>query len=307
MIFWVGRDGQQRCRIAIQAVLRCRGAMIAAACGAMPRLAPRSPHKAVFPLYFPMRCTSIVNPKAHRHNADALETEIDMHKILIRLTPLLLAGLACGVSPAAIGAEPATPPAPAAAAPVTETQGIVDMTLSIVRKMRQDPQVDAILQRAKGIYLLPAFARGGAGAAQPGEGVFLVRQDKGWSAPVFYNVSGISVPAGASAGGAVALVLMNVEPVARFETNKSFVLNPTGYYDILTYAAKNQVAAREGKDIIVWSDMKDAPAVSVDQAKLTLDDARNKEYYQTETPVSDILQGTVKNPAAQHLQNDLPV
>ena len=99
----------------------------------------------------------------------------------------------------------------------------IDDAIPVVGKMKTDPQVNQLLQKCKGMVIVPHYLQaalvfGGRG----GSGVFLARQQAGWSDPVFYKISGGSF--GAQIGGtkgALVLLLMSDNAVSAFENQAS--------------------------------------------------------------------------------------
>src|SRR6267142_6276954 len=92
-----------------------------------------------------------------------------------------------------------------------EAQMRVNDAIPVVGKMKVDPHANELLQKAKGVLIVPHYLQaalvfGGRGGA----GLLLIRHDAHWSNPVFYKISGGSF--GAQIGGtkgALVLLLMS--------------------------------------------------------------------------------------------------
>src|SRR5206468_2142480 len=77
---------------------------------------------------------------------------------------------------------------------LADAQNLVTEATRALQKMKSDPQVKALMQRAKGIFIVPNYGRGAfLVGGQGGEGAMVAREDGKWSDPVFYNIGGISV------------------------------------------------------------------------------------------------------------------
>lgn len=94
----------------------------------------------------------------------------------------------------------------------------VSDAVSLVQQMKQDPALAAVLQQAKGVFIIPHYGRGGLiVGGQGGGGVVLAQSNGQWSSPAFYSMGGASVGAQAGGeGGAIAMILMTQKAVDRF-------------------------------------------------------------------------------------------
>ena len=96
--------------------------------------------------------------------------------------------------------------------------------VQVVQRMKRDPGLLALLERAKAVFILTDYGRAGFGiGAQGGEGVLVTRQGERFSNPVFYNLGGVSIGAQAGvAGGEVAMLLMTDRAVENFRSGRKF-------------------------------------------------------------------------------------
>lgn len=172
--------------------------------------------------------------------------------------------------------------------------------VQVVQRMKADPGIARLLERAKGVFILPDYGRGGFGVGvQGGEGVLVTRKGSGFSEPVFYNMGGISIGAQAGAsGGELAFLLMTDKAVRDFESGKNFSLNADAGLTIVNYSKRAQVSGGKVQDVIVWSNTKGAYAgASVAITDIVVDGEANRAYYGRDsvTP-AEIIQGRVQNP-----------
>jgi len=177
----------------------------------------------------------------------------------------------------------------------------------VVKRMESDPEVQKLLQQAKGVFIVPQYGRGGLGVgARGGEGVLLVNNNGKWSNPVFYNFGGLSVGAQAGAEvGSIAMMLMNQKAVNHFMQDNKFSLTADAGLTIADYTAKAQATAGRG-DIVVWADTKGAFAGAViGVTDVNFDDDENQAFYKSTASAKDIIGGKVKSAQARSLTQEL--
>ena len=177
----------------------------------------------------------------------------------------------------------------------SDTKQQVAAAKNVVEKLEADPEIKAILDKAKGVFIIPSYARGGWGIGiRGGEGVMLVNKNGQWSSPVFYNYGGVSIGAQAGAEiGSVAMFLMNDKAVSEFSKENNFSLTAGAGLTIANYTANAGGATGNG-DVIVWSDTKGAFAnATVGITDIHFDDGDNREFYGVQVSAKDIISGKV--------------
>lgn len=190
---------------------------------------------------------------------------------------------------------------------LTDTQQQVAAATRVVDKLESDPKMRNLLGKAKGIFIVPTYARGGWGiGARGGEGVMLVNNNGQWSSPVFYNYGGLS--AGVQAGaevGSVAMLLMNDKAVNEFTKENNFALNAGAGLTIVNYTGKAQATVDNG-DVVVWSDTKGAFAnATIGVTDIHYDDGDNREFYRTQVSAKDIISGKIGESKGKSLKQAL--
>ncbi len=172
--------------------------------------------------------------------------------------------------------------------------------VQVVQRMKRDPGLLALLERAKAVFILTDYGRAGFGiGAQGGEGVLVTRQGERFSNPVFYNLGGVSIGAQAGvAGGEVAMLLMTDRAVENFRSGRKFSVHADADLTIVDYARRAQVSAGKVEDIVVWSDTQGAYAgASIGITDVVVDNDANRAYYQHDTVTPrQILRGDIVNP-----------
>jgi lipid-binding SYLF domain-containing protein len=192
-----------------------------------------------------------------------------------------------------------------------DAQEQVDRATQVVNEMRGDPGVAKLLDQARGVLIVPKYAKGAfIVGGEGGAAVALLKNHgagKEWSAPAFYHVGGASI--GAAAGGqsgSIAMLLMTEKATEMLVNHKNkFSFNGDAGLTVVNWSANAQ--ASSGGDVIVWSDVKGAFAgASVGVKDVKRDEDANQAFYGRNTvEPSDILTGKVTTARADTLRNAL--
>jgi lipid-binding SYLF domain-containing protein len=191
---------------------------------------------------------------------------------------------------------------------LTEAKGLLRDATETARTMNAQPELKQLMQQAKGIFIVPNYAKGALGVGGAGgNGVLLARRGNGWSDPAFYDIGSVSI--GAQAGGKVgniAMLLMSDRALADFKSNNSFSLNADAGFTLADFAARAQ-ASTKGADVVLWSDTDGAFAgVSLGVSNISWDAQENRAYYaKPQLTAADVLNGTVTTTQDDELQHVL--
>jgi lipid-binding SYLF domain-containing protein len=185
----------------------------------------------------------------------------------------------------------------------------VDDAAAVVRRMQADPAVNALLQQAKGLYVVPTYGRAALGlGAAGGAGVFLAKRPDGtWSNPAFFNIGGVSIGLQAGAeGGPVAIILMNDKAVNSFKQKNNFNLSADAGLTVVNWNRQATGTAGNG-DVVVWSGAK---GLFGNVATLELNDIRfnqkaTQAFYGKSVNARDVIEGRASNPHADTLKQAL--
>lgn len=190
-----------------------------------------------------------------------------------------------------------------------DAQQRVDAAVHVVHEMKQDPHLASLLDRARGVYIIPrygsgAFIVGGHG----GVGVVLVKHDGRWSDPAFYNIGGASVgfQAGAT-GGSVAMLLMTDNAVRHFmDTDHRWTLSGGAGLTIAKYNGSQYARAGNLQDVIIWSNVRGLyGGLTAGVTHIAPDKHMDRAYYDQKTDSHEILTGQVSNHHANGLRDAL--
>jgi lipid-binding SYLF domain-containing protein len=185
----------------------------------------------------------------------------------------------------------------------------VNDAVAVVRRMDADTTMQRVMHEARGVFIVPTYARAAFGVGgQGGAGVLLVKQrDGAWSDPVFFNIGGISIGAQAGAeGGPVAFVLKNDKAVQRFTDINNFSLSADAGLTVINWAKIAQGSTGEG-DVVAWSGTK---GLFGNVATMGVNDIRfnsrlTQSYYGKMASANDVMTGKVKNPESAALKQAL--
>ena len=104
---------------------------------------------------------------------------------------------------------------------------------SVVVRFKSDPKMVALMQQARGIFIVPAFGHGTSPTTGAWGTAVLMANNKGqWSNAAFFTLGGGSLgPHVIANGGALVLFIMNDRAMSKFESGSNWSLsappNPT--------------------------------------------------------------------------------
>ncbi|SME88473.1 Las17-binding protein actin regulator [Tistlia consotensis] len=187
---------------------------------------------------------------------------------------------------------------------VADAKSLIERATGVVHKMKADPKMAALLQRAKGVYVVPDYAKGALIAgAKGGEGVMLAHRDGKWSSPAFYDMGAITI--GAQAGvsaGPIAMVLMDQKAVDSFKQQNNWSLDAGADLTVVDYSKMAEAAGGKG-DIVMWSGAGGAFAGGdVGVSDISFDQDATQAYYGKAVTPSQLISGTAGVQQAQRLR-----
>jgi lipid-binding SYLF domain-containing protein len=230
---------------------------------------------------------------------------------LVGIAALLM--LACAL-PAATAATAASGRAARAAASDTATRRQqtaakhISDAVGVVHTMGNEAGMAALLDRARGVFIVPTYGRaalgvGGAGGA----GVLMVRRTDGtWGNPAFFDIGGLSIGLQAGAeGGPIALLLLNQKAVDSFRNRNNFSLSADAGLTVVNFARMAQGST--AGDVVVWSGSKGlfGNAVTVGINDVHYNRRLTEAYYGKPTTALQVIDSTEVNTQADALRKVL--
>lgn len=201
-----------------------------------------------------------------------------------------------------------TDPARAGGGPAEDANATLREAVSVVKEMEQEPRLKQLMQQAKGIFIMPDYARGGLGVGvRGGEGVMMASTQGKWSNPAFYNLGGVSVGAlGGVEVGRVVMLLMSDKAVRNFMQDDKFALDADAGLTLVNFTAKASANLGRG-DVIVWTDTRGAFAsAAVGVTDISFDNEENAAFYRPGVSARDIITGKVTSRKADALTAAMP-
>ena len=126
----------------------------------------------------------------------------------------------------------------------------------VVGRLKSDAKISALMQQARGIFIVPAFGHGSSPTTGPwGSAVLMANNNGHWSDAAFFTLGGGSLgPNVIANGGSLLLFIMNDRAMANFESGSNWSLSSAPGTTIVNYsAAMPQDLSGQGADIIAWS------------------------------------------------------
>lgn len=180
----------------------------------------------------------------------------------------------------------------------------VQEAVQVIQRMQSDTEVNQLLERASGVFVIPDYAAaalivGGAG----GEGVLIPKTNNEWGHPAFYDVGSIS--AGIQAGveaGSIAMILLSDEALQSFNQENNFSLNADAGLSVVNWSAKTRAQAGIEGDVVVWADTEGLfGELAVSVSDVNWDNDENTAYYGEEITAEQILSGNIPATRKQEL------
>ncbi len=235
-----------------------------------------------------------------------------MNPTMKRLVAVSIAALLAGTTGAAMAQvgsakDAATPGTERHKKEMRKATEHVNKAVQVVQQMQATPEMRALLQRSKGVFVVPDYGGAALGiGARGGAGVLLVRSGDSWSSPAFYNMGGIS--AGLQAGveaGAVAFVLNDQKALTSFMQNNKFSLGADAGLTLADWSKRGEGSAGWG-NITAWADTEGLfGGVALNVTDIDYDEDETSAYYQRQVAAREVLAGKVRNPQADTLRQTL--
>jgi len=187
-----------------------------------------------------------------------------------------------------------------------QAQNLIDASTGIVKTLEQEPHMDALLKKAKGILVIPQYGSNNDGG--PGQAVALLDNGRGWSDPAFYTFRSVNLGPTAKYGslGSVVLVARDQHALDAFKNDRPFSIGRRSSLTVANYDQATGAPTGHG-DLLMWTDLyRDFNKVPTDIRGIRSNGVENQAYYGRNVDASNIMNGSAKNARADSLTKVLP-
>lgn len=189
-----------------------------------------------------------------------------------------------------------------------DAQDRVRDAVGIINQMKRDPNLAALLERAKGVFVIPHYGKGGfIVGGQGGGGLVLARHGETWGDPAFFSIGGGSIGAQAGGeGGSIVMLLMTQRAVNKFaNSNSTWALNGNAGLTVATWSGKAQAETGNG-DVIIWTNTSGLyGGLTASVTDITPDENMDRAYYGRNVDARQILGSTAMSAKADPLRDAL--
>ena len=192
--------------------------------------------------------------------------------------------------------------------PASSAKQRVDDSVRIIDQMKRNPRLASLLERAKGVFIIPHYGKGGfIVGGEGGDGVVLAHRNRAWSNPAFFSIAGGSIGAQAGGeGGSVVMLLTTDKAMDKFaNTNGRWALNGNAGLTVGSWSDKARTES--GKhDVIVWTNTSGLyGGLTASVTDVTADRKMDHTYYGRNVSSRDILERNELSARAEPLRNAL--
>lgn len=181
-------------------------------------------------------------------------------------------------------------------------------SVGIINQMKQDPNLASLLERARGVFIIPHYGKGAfIVGGQGGGGVVLAHRDAMWSNPAFFSIGGGSIGAQAGGeGGSIVMLLMSQKALDKFaDSNSTWALKGNAGLTVVTWSGKAQAETGNG-DVILWANTSGLyGGLTASVTDISPDKDMNRAYYGHSVDARQILKGSTLSAKAEPLRNAL--
>ncbi len=178
-----------------------------------------------------------------------------------------------------------------------------------IHSLRSNPDFAGLLEKAKGVFIVPDLVKGALGfGASGGTGVFVAHGDEHWSNPAFLTIGSFSF--GFQAGGETGPVFMfpmTDKALGYFTQNSQLSFYGDASAAFVKWSADARFPIGGGRNVIVWSDENGGFAgLAVAGADLHDKTTYEKAYYNNKYTEAKQIIGSRGDPNASPLLSELP-
>ena len=177
-----------------------------------------------------------------------------------------------------------------------------------LHQLRSNPQFTDLLQKTKGVFIVPEMVKGAFGfGAAGGTGILVAHQSGRWSNPAFLTIGSFSFGAQAAwEAGPVFIFMMSDKSLADFTQKSHLLFYGEAGLTVATWRSNAWFPIGES-DVAVWSGENGAYAgLIVGGSDVHDKTVYDKAYYDNKYTEAKQIIGSQGDPNAGALLNELP-
>ena len=189
----------------------------------------------------------------------------------------------------------------------TELLTQVTTAVGQLRENSDLQQVRKVVLRARAVFIVPSlvsakFVVGASG----GNGVLMIRRQKGWSSPIFYTIRADSLGLQAELQNATLVMYIMSDKALSAMQKKVFRLGASSGTRVRKLGESNTDTDYLKSDILFWtSAAPSSDPINLDGWMIKPRDEWTKTYYGRDVKADDIISGKVKDAAPDRLGHEL--
>ena len=202
------------------------------------------------------------------------------------------------------------------AGPAAHAQSSQQVTVDGARKVWADLRHDKafgnardLLRQAKAVFIVPKLIKGGfIVGGEGGNGVLMVHNRGGWSAPGFYAIGAASFGLQAGLQQSEMIMLIMTQKGLDGVLRDQFKIGAQAGISVITLGSgvEGAIGGASLPDVVVWSSSTGLyGGLTVDGSVIRAEPNRDSQFYGRPVTPRDVLFGSMASPAAAALRRDI--
>jgi lipid-binding SYLF domain-containing protein len=202
--------------------------------------------------------------------------------------------------------------APLAAQAQSSQQVTIDGARKVLADLRHDKafgNAAQLLRQARAVFIVPKLIKGGfIVGGEGGNGVMMVHNKGGWSAPAFYAIGAASFGLQAGLQQSELIMLIMTQKGLDGVLHDNFKIGAQAGISVVTLGSgvEGAIGGASPPDIVVWSSSTGLyGGLTVDGSVIRAEPNMDSEFYGRKVSSRDVLFGNLDSPRAAVLRRDI--
>jgi lipid-binding SYLF domain-containing protein len=202
--------------------------------------------------------------------------------------------------------------APLAAQAQSSQQVTVDGARKVLADLRHDKafgNAAQLLRQARAVFIVPKLIKGGfIVGGEGGNGVIMVRNKGGWSAPAFYAIGAASFGLQAGLQQSELIMLIMTQKGVDGVLHDNFKIGAQAGISVVTLGSgvEGAIGGASPPDVVVWSSSTGLyGGLTVDGSVIRAQPNMDSEFYGRKVSSRDVLFGNLDSPHAAVLRREI--